>query len=68
MMLEWLAEKHDVAALGAAGALIREAVDSAFAGGKLVTPEVGGKAGTADVTAAVLAEISRLGKMASAAQ
>ncbi|MRG72497.1 isocitrate/isopropylmalate dehydrogenase family protein [Alphaproteobacteria bacterium HT1-32] len=68
MMLEWLAEKHDVPALGAAGALIREAVDSAFAGGKLVTPEVGGKAGTADVTAAVLAEISRLGKMASAAQ
>jgi 3-isopropylmalate dehydrogenase len=53
-MLEWLAERHGIAEAARAGALIRGAVDGAFAGGTLRTCELGGEAGTRDVTRAVL--------------
>jgi 3-isopropylmalate dehydrogenase len=53
MMLEWLAERHGLEAPAKAGGLLRQAVDEAFAGGGLLTPELGGTAGTADVIRAL---------------
>jgi 3-isopropylmalate dehydrogenase len=60
MMLEWLGERHGEARALRAGALIRRAVDAAFAGGRLVTPEHGGTAGTRAVAAAVGAAMAAL--------
>ena len=60
MMLEWLGERHAIAAARAAGALIRGAVDAAFAGGRLVPMDLGGAAGTRAVTQAVLDALARL--------
>jgi 3-isopropylmalate dehydrogenase len=57
MMLEWLAVRHSLPACDKAAALLRKAVDRAFAGGKLVTAEFGGSAGTLQVTEAVLANV-----------
>ncbi|MCI4663813.1 MAG: isocitrate/isopropylmalate family dehydrogenase [Neomegalonema sp.] len=53
MMLEWLGERHGASDPMRAGALIRRAVEAAFAGGDLVTCELGGDAGTARVFEAV---------------
>jgi 3-isopropylmalate dehydrogenase len=53
MMLEWLGRENGVTEATRAGALIRRAVDTAFAGGELRTCELGGDAGTAAVFAAV---------------
>ncbi|HSF95281.1 MAG TPA: isocitrate/isopropylmalate family dehydrogenase [Thermohalobaculum sp.] len=60
MMLEWLGREKGVAEAGRAGALIRGAVDAAFAGGNLRTAELGGRAGTAEVFAAVEAALGRV--------
>jgi 3-isopropylmalate dehydrogenase len=57
MMLEWLGERHGVAEAREAGRLVRTAVDRAFAGGTLLTCELGGSAGTQAVTGAVLAAL-----------
>ena len=57
MMLEWLAERHGIGEAGRAGGLIRAAVDRAFGAGELLTCELGGRAGTAAVTRAVLAAL-----------
>lgn len=57
MMLEWLGMQHESAEAKQAGALLREAVDKAFAPGDLVTTELGGSAGTADVFARVHAAL-----------
>jgi 3-isopropylmalate dehydrogenase len=57
MMVEWLAERHGIGEAARAGALIRAAVDRAFAGGALLTCELGGEAGTKEVTRAVLAAL-----------
>lgn len=57
MMLEWLAVRHDTPACAEAASLLRQAVDRAFAAGTLVTAEFGGKAGTRDVTEAVIAAV-----------
>jgi 3-isopropylmalate dehydrogenase len=59
MMLEWLGERHGVEACATAAALLRQAVEDAFAEGDLVTPENGGTAGTADVTARVRARLEQ---------
>lgn len=59
MMLEWLDEKQGAPEAAKAGALIRRAVDAAFAAGDLVTCELGGEAGVAAVRDAVLAEVAR---------
>jgi 3-isopropylmalate dehydrogenase len=56
-MLEWLGERHGLEEAARAGALVRAAVDRAFAAGRLVTCELGGDAGTAAVTRAVLAAL-----------
>jgi 3-isopropylmalate dehydrogenase len=58
MMLEWLGEKYDVAGAKKAGALIARAVDEVFAGGRVVTCEFGGDAGTSVVAKAVLDAIN----------
>lgn len=60
MMLDWLAERHDAPALAEAATLIERAVDQAFAGGGLVTCELGGDAGTDTVTAAVMDALAGL--------
>ncbi len=46
MMLEWLGERHASEAARAAGGLVRDAVNAAFADGTLVTVDQGGEAGT----------------------
>ncbi|MEM6548715.1 MAG: isocitrate/isopropylmalate family dehydrogenase [Pseudomonadota bacterium] len=53
MMLDWLGRKHGVAEACQAAGLLRAGVDAAFAGGDLVTCELGGAAGTQAVFAAV---------------
>ena len=58
MMLEWLGERHNFAPARKAATLIRRAVDRAFAGGRLLTCELGGHAGTSAVTHAVLVELA----------
>jgi 3-isopropylmalate dehydrogenase len=59
MMLEWLGERHDVAACATAAALLRHAVEDAFADGGLVTPENGGTSGTADVAGRIRARLEQ---------
>ncbi|GMG84609.1 isocitrate/isopropylmalate dehydrogenase family protein [Paralimibaculum aggregatum] len=53
MMLDWLGTRHASRETARAGALLRAAVEAAFAPGRLVTCELGGDAGTAQVFAAV---------------
>jgi 3-isopropylmalate dehydrogenase len=53
MMLEWLGREKQVTEATRAGALIRHAVDAAFAEGGLKTCELGGDAGTSTVFSAV---------------
>ena len=59
MMLEWLGETRGVAQAERAGALIRAAVNGAFEGGSLIPFEIGGAAGTAEITDAVMAALDR---------
>jgi len=54
MMLDWLGERHGLRQCVEAAALLERAVDHAFATRKVVTPEFGGKDGTAAVTRAVI--------------
>lgn len=60
MMLDWLGKRHGVAEAGRAGSLMRNAVERAFAGGGLVTCELGGTAGTATVFGAIEAALEVL--------
>ena len=53
MMLEWLGGRHDVPAMTADGARLRDAVDAVVAAGHVLTRDLGGTAGTAEVAAAV---------------
>ena len=53
MMLEWLGGRHDVPAMTADGARLRDAVDAVVAEGHVLTRDLGGTAGTAEVAAAV---------------
>jgi 3-isopropylmalate dehydrogenase len=53
MMLDWLAEKHDVPAAADAALRIERAVDRAYAGG-LKPMEFGGQHGTAVIARAVM--------------
>jgi 3-isopropylmalate dehydrogenase len=54
MMLEWLGDRHRVPKALEAAERIERAVDSAFAGGKVMSVEFGGKDGTAAITRAVI--------------
>ena len=57
MMLEWLGQKHDLAAMIADGARLRAAVDHVVAEGKTLTQDLGGGASTAAAAAAVQAAL-----------
>ena len=61
MMLEWLGDETGVPESTHASALIRRAVDAAFASGELRTCELGGKAGTGAVFSAVEAAMDATG-------
>ena len=54
MMLEWLGERHGVPKALEAAERIERAVDAAFASGKVMSVEFGGKDGTAAITRAVV--------------
>ena len=54
MMLDWLGERHGVPQCVEAAAVLERAVDHIFASGRIVTPEFGGRDGTAAVTRAVI--------------
>jgi len=60
MMLEWLAERHGEPRAAEAASLVRQAVDAVFADG-MRTWEIGGTAGTREVTDAVLARVAVTG-------
>lgn len=53
MMLDWLGERHGIAALGEAARLIEDAVDDAFASKALRPMEFGGDQGLKDATRAI---------------
>ena len=53
MMLDWLGQQHNHPAATAAGKLLVDAVDTAFAPGDLRTCELGGDAGVEAVVSAV---------------
>jgi 3-isopropylmalate dehydrogenase len=57
MMLDWLGDTHDLPACHHAAARIVTAVDAAYASGELLPFELGGTAGTAAITEAVLAAL-----------
>jgi 3-isopropylmalate dehydrogenase len=58
MMLDWLGIKHENDALIADGNRLREAVEHVVAGGKMLTRDLGGTAGTDEAAAAVQALIA----------
>lgn len=58
MMLEWLAERYGISSCSEAGGLIRAAVDSVFADGRVRPSELGGAAGTRVITQAVLSALA----------
>lgn len=58
MMLDWLGEKHGLAAMKSDGDRIRAAVDAVIAEGKALSRDLGGRAGTAEVAAAIRAALS----------
>lgn len=53
MMLDWLGGRHGVPAMQADAARLRDAVDRVVAEGRVLTRDLGGTAGTAEVAAAV---------------
>jgi 3-isopropylmalate dehydrogenase len=57
MMLEWLAARKTQPTLGAMGARLRRAVDQVIATGDVLTPDLGGTAGTLDVVRAIEAAL-----------
>jgi 3-isopropylmalate dehydrogenase len=61
MMLDWLGARHELAACRESAARINHAVERAFADGTLVSVEHGGTAGTAEISARVLAQLAALG-------
>ena len=60
MMLEWLGTRESSAEAVRTASLLRRGVEAAFADGALVTCELGGKAGTAEVFDAVRAAMAGL--------
>lgn len=61
MMVDWLGTRHGVETMVEASTLIHDAVDKAFAGGGLLTCELGGSAGVRAVTDGVLAALTSRG-------
>jgi len=59
MMLDWLDERHGYDKLTAAATMLENAVRSVFASGSLMPCELGGSAGTKEITRAVLEQIPK---------
>ncbi len=59
MMLEWLGQKHGVPEAIAAAGRINQAVDLTFGSGHIRTCEMGGRDGSATVTAAVIDALAK---------
>jgi 3-isopropylmalate dehydrogenase len=57
MMLDWLAARSGIAALGEDALRLERAVDAAYAGGKVRPYEFGGRDGTAAIAGAVLSNL-----------
>jgi 3-isopropylmalate dehydrogenase len=57
MLLAWLGRKHDQPKAVEAAALIQRAVDGVIADGKVLTPDLGGKAGTREMGDAIAAAV-----------
>ncbi len=58
MLLGWLGDRHDLAGYRDAGAAIDAAVDALLADESLRTPDLGGAAGTRDITARLCSALS----------
>jgi 3-isopropylmalate dehydrogenase len=54
MMLEWLGDRHKLPALEKAAVVMNHAIEKAFATGRILPGEFGGKSGTAAIAAAVM--------------
>jgi len=57
LMLDWLADRHGIAALSAAARRIEQAVDAVFASGRILPFEFGGRDGTAAIASAVASNL-----------
>ncbi|GAB5446789.1 isocitrate/isopropylmalate dehydrogenase family protein [Gymnodinialimonas sp.] len=57
MMLDWLGNKHDNAAMLRDGTRLREAVETVIARAQVLTRDLGGAAGTRDAANAVMDEV-----------
>ena len=53
MMCDWLGRRHDDAATLAAGVALRSAVEAVLGQGAVATPDLGGTAGTSEMTDAI---------------
>ena len=60
MMLEWLGDRHNLAACSRAAVELTQAVERAFAEGSLVPAEFGGAAGTHEIASSVLHQLERV--------
>lgn len=58
MLLDWLGQKHDDQRLHQAGDLIHQAMTQVFEEDRVLTPDLGGDASTADVGAAVARRVA----------
>ena len=59
VMLDWLGEQRGDGKLSEAASALEEAVRAAFADGALKPCELGGNAGTREITRAVLEQVSK---------
>lgn len=57
LLLHWLADRHADAALGSVAARIEAAIPAALAGPAARTPDLGGRATTAELTSAIIAAL-----------
>ena len=57
MMLDWLGDRQGLAAAVQAGERLRRAVEETIAEGRVLTPDLGGRAGTQDVVEAIGAKL-----------
>jgi 3-isopropylmalate dehydrogenase len=57
MMLDWLSDRYGLKTLADAAVLLDSAITRAFAAGTLLPHEIGGAAGTEEITAAVIQRV-----------
>ncbi|MDH5535974.1 MAG: isocitrate/isopropylmalate dehydrogenase family protein [Betaproteobacteria bacterium] len=54
MMLDWLGDRHQFPACNDAARVLERAVETSFASGRVLPPELGGASGTSEITRAVI--------------